>query len=476
MRAENHGDAFKDLQPWLQLGCSAARLHQLCTMHFSRLHISLFYKRVTPPRVEVSYKMVLIPAGLKDTGTVMGNNETIKKLSRTVQLNTKSFTMIIALLLIWVFFAALTDGVFLKPQNLSNLFRQMTIISFLSIGMVLVIVTGNIDLSVGSVVGFISAVGAYLQAVFLPKIMAGLVTTVPPFWIGVTSTTITVIICLMAGLAIGLWQGSLTAYLGIPSFIVTLGGMMIFRGGVLGITQGKTIVPIEDSLVYIAQGYQSETVGLIIAGLVILAIFSMTIWNRRQKKSYGFELRPAYLDLAAAGFFSCLVLAYILFIANGYRGLQNPVLVMAVVAAVFSYISTSTRFGRYCYAIGGNKEATRLSGVDIRKNVFIVFILMGLLCGVAGVVLTGYVAAGTIGGGTNYELSTIAACVIGGTSLMGGEGTIFGALIGSLIMASLENGMSVMNMDIFWQYIIKGLVLIIAVYLDVLSKKKARIG
>ncbi len=405
----------------------------------------------------------------------MGNNEIIKKMKGIIQLNVKSFAMIFALLLIWAFFAVMTNGIFLAPQNLSNLFRQMTIISFLSIGMVLVIVTGNIDLSVGSAVGFISAVAAYLQAVFLPKILAGLTAAWPSFWVGVTSTIITVIICLMAGLAIGLWQGSLTAYLGIPSFIVTLGGMMIFRGGVLGITQGKTIVPIEDSLVYIAQGYQSKTVGLIIAALVILAIFLMTFWNRKQKKSYGFELRPAYLDLAAAGFFSFLVLAYVLYIANSYRGLQNPVLLMAVVAVIFSYISTSTRFGRYCYAIGGNKEATRLSGVNIRKNVLIVFILMGLMCGVSGVVLTGYVAAGTIGGGTSYELSTIAACVMGGTSLMGGEGTIFGALIGSLIMASLENGMSVMNMDIFWQYIIKGLVLIIAVYIDVFSRKKTGI-
>jgi len=405
----------------------------------------------------------------------MTDNQIIRKISGIIQLNMKSFAMIFALLLIWALFAVMTNGVFLAPQNLSNLFRQMTIISFLAFGMVLILVTGNIDLSVGSAVGLVSAVGAYLQAILLPKILPDLLPMLPSTSIGIASTVITVIACLMVGLAIGLWQGYLTAYLGIPAFIVTLGGMLIFRGGVLGITQGKTIVPIEDSLVYIAQGYQGRITGIIIAILVILAIFSMTFWNRRQKKSYGFELRPAYLDTAKAGFFSILVLIYVLYIANGYRGIQNPVLLMAVVAVIFSYISTSTRFGRYCYAIGGNKEATRLSGVDIKKNIFIVFILMGLLCGVSGIVLTGYVAAGTIGGGTNYELSTIAACIIGGTSTMGGAGTIFGAIIGSLIMASLENGMSVMNMDIFWQYIIKGLVLIIAVYIDVLSRKKTGI-
>jgi D-xylose transport system permease protein len=160
------------------------------------------------------------------------------------------------------------------------------------------------------------------------------------------------------------------------------------------------------------------------------------------------------------------------FIMNSYRGIPNPVLLMAFVALIFAYITDNTKLGRHAYALGGNLEATRLSGINIRKNIFIVFVLMGALCGVSGIVLTGYVAAGTIGGGVNYELEAIAACVIGGTSLMGGEGRIFGALVGSLIMASLLNGMSVMNMPAFWQFIIRGLVLILAVYVDVLSKKK----
>ncbi len=394
-----------------------------------------------------------------------------KNLLSKVQVNLKTYTMIFALLFIWLLFEFLTDWIFFSPRNLSNLFRQMTIISFLSIGMVLVIVTGNIDLSVGSATGLVSAVVAYLQAVILPDILIKILPHVAETKLGIISTIITVIIALGVGLLIGIWQGSLIAYLGIPAFIVTLGGMLIFRGGVLGITQGKTIVPVEDSLRLIAQGYIPKNIGLILAAITVVVIFFYTFRSRKLKKAYGFEIGPLTNDILKASFFSLLIVGYVL-IMNSYRGIQNPVLLMAVIALLFSYIARNTRFGRYVYAIGGNQEATRLSGVNIKKNVFNVFILMGLLSGVAGIVLTAYVAAGTIGGGINYELSAIAACVIGGTSLMGGEGTIVGALVGALIMASLENGMSVMNMDIFWQYIIKGLVLIFAVYVDIASKKR----
>jgi D-xylose transport system permease protein len=176
--------------------------------------------------------------------------------------------------------------------------------------------------------------------------------------------------------------------------------------------------------------------------------------------------------LLTASVYSALVFGSIL-ILNDYRGIQNPVIIMIVIAIMITYLSSNTRFGRYVYALGGNIEATKLSGINVQNIIFKVFILMGLLCAVAGIVLTGYVAAGTISGGMNYELSAIAGCVIGGVSLMGGKGTIIGALIGALIMASLENGMSVMNMGAFWQYIVKGLVLILAVYVDIASKKSS---
>ena len=246
--------------------------------------------------------------------------------------------------------------------------------------------------------------------------------------------------------------------------------MLIFRGGVLGVTQGKTIVPIEDSLRLIAQGYLSRTMGTGIGLVVIALIFFLYLRNRKLQKNYGFTLGPLSLDLLKAAGLSAMVVIFVL-LMNNYRGLPNPVLIMVFVAVIFSYITTNTRLGRHAYALGGNLEATRLSGINVKKNIFIVFILMGLLTGVSGIVLTGYVAAGTTSGGYMYELEAIAACVIGGTSLMGGKGSIAGALVGSLIMASLLNGMSVMNMPIFWQYIIRGLVLIFAVYVDVTTKK-----
>lgn len=393
------------------------------------------------------------------------------KIQNLIRSNLKTYTMILALAMIWLFFGYNTDWIFFSERNLSNLFRQMTIVSFLSIGMVLIIVTGNIDLSVGSAVGLVSAITAYLQAILLPPLLESFMPGADILTRSLVSSGITILAGLSVGVVIGVIQGTIVAYFGVPAFIVTLGGMLIFRGGVLGISQGKTIVPIEDSFRLIAQGYLPNNIGMGLCIATIIVIYFMSFRNRKLKSEYGFTPSPLYLDLLKATFYSALVLTFTL-VMNSYRGIPNPVMLMAVVALIFTYITNNTKLGRYAYALGGNKEATRLSGINIQGNIFTIFVLMGGLCGVSGIVLTGYVAAGTTGGGVNYELEAIAACVIGGTSLMGGEGTIVGALVGSLIMASLLNGMSVMNMPIFWQYIIRGLVLILAVYVDVLSKKK----
>jgi len=394
-----------------------------------------------------------------------------KTLSNIIRNNLQTYTMILALVFIWLLFGFMTDWIFFSPRNLSNLFRQMTIVSFLSIGMVMVIVTGNIDLSVGSSVGLVSAVTAWLQAIFLPPILQQFFPGISMLAQGVVITCTTILFGLTVGGLIGVIQGWAIAYLGIPAFIVTLGGMLIFRGGVLGITQGKTIVPIEDSFRLIAQGYLSNSLGYVLGLFSVAALFFWLFYNRRQKASYGIILRPFGVDLVQTLIFSVIIMAFV-YLMNSYRGIPNPVLLMVVVALIFTYITGNTRLGRYAYALGGNAEATRLSGVNTKANVFQVFVLMGLLAGVSGIVLTGYVAAGTTSGGVNYELEAIAACVIGGTSLMGGSGSIAGALVGSLIMASLLNGMSVMNMPAFWQFIIRGLVLVLAVYMDVVTKKR----
>jgi D-xylose transport system permease protein len=388
--------------------------------------------------------------------------------------STQTITMIAALVIIWLLFGFLTNFTFLSPRNLSNLFRQMTIISFLACGMVFVIVTGRIDLSVGSVTGFISAIAASLQARtfpdLLPMLLPGLVGTP---WIGAISTILTIVISLAVGVGVGMFQGSIIAYLGVPAFMVTLGGMLMFRGGVLGVTKGESVMPVEDSLRLIAQGYLPYVLGYIMAGAAAVIIFIMTFSTRARQKQFGFTLAPYWRDLLKAVLASLGFFAYVV-IMNIYRGVQIPVLLLAVVVVGMSYLANSTRFGRYSYAIGGNPEATRLSGVNIKKNLFLIFVLMGALCAVAGIVLTGYVAAGTIGAGTNYELDAIASCILGGTSPLGGSGTIVGAILGSLIIASLANGMSVMNVLPFWQYVVRGAVLILAVYLDVATKKGRR--
>jgi len=327
---------------------------------------------------------------------------------------------------------------------------------------------------VGSVTGFISAIVSVLQARTFPDLLPHLFPALAGTpWVGVVSTVVTIIIALSVGILVGMFQGTIIAYLGVPAFMVTLGGMLMFRGGVLGVTRGESIMPIENSLRLIAQGYLSDWLGLIFAAAAAIFIFVMTFSTRARQQQFGFALAPFWKDLAKALAASLGLFAYVV-IMNIYRGVQTPVLVLAIIVVVMSYLANSTRFGRYSYAIGGNPEATRLSGVNIKKNLFLIFVLMGALCAVAGIVLTGYVAAGTIGAGTNYELDAIASCILGGTSPLGGSGTIIGAMLGSLIIASLANGMSVMNVAPFWQYIVRGLVLILAVYLDVATRKGRR--
>jgi D-xylose transport system permease protein len=391
---------------------------------------------------------------------------------RPLSLSTQTVTMVVILLAIWLLFGALTNFIYLSPRNLSNLFRQMTIISFLTCGMVLVIVTGRIDLSVGSITGFISVIAARLQADTFPNILPQLfpVLVNNPL-AGVLSTILTIIICLVIGILVGVFQGVIIAYMEVPAFIVTLGGMLVFRGGVIFVTRGESIMPIEDSMRLIGQGYLSITLGLIIAAIAAIAIFFVVFSTRTRQRQYGLEPAPFLKDLLIALISSMGVFIFVI-VMNMYRGLQSPVLLLAITAVLMSYVTTSTRFGRYSYAIGGNVEATRLSGINIKKNVFLIFVLMGFLCAVSGIVLTGYLASGSIGAGTDYELKAIAACILGGTSPLGGSGTIVGAMIGALIMQSLDNGISVMNLPVFWMKVVPGLVLILATFLDVATKKR----
>jgi D-xylose transport system permease protein len=384
------------------------------------------------------------------------------EITKRFRQNIQTYTIILALIVIWVLFALLTPNwAYLQPQNFSNLFRQMTVTSFLAAGMVLVIVTGNIDLSVGKLAGFVSVVVAFFQA----KVWNTLLPDQP-----VIAAALSVAIGLIVGMLFGVLQGYIISYLNVPAFIVTLGGMFILRGGILVITQGKTIPANQPAFSEIAQGYLPPWAGWVIAGIVVILLFFNMLNSRQRKQKYGFELASFNMDLLGTIFFSALVIAYI-FIVNRYNGIQVPVLLLAVTALIMAYVSNNTRFGRYAYAIGGNREAARLSGINIKRNIFLVFVLMGFLCGVAGIALASYVGYGTTAAGEGYELDAIAACILGGTSTLGGIGTIFGAMIGGLIMASLTNGLQMLNVPAAYQYVVKGAVLIIAVYADVYFKK-----
>lgn len=375
--------------------------------------------------------------------------------------NIQTSFIIVALVAIWIVFYFLTGGSFLGPQNISNLFRQMTVTSFLAVGMVLVIVTGGIDLSVGKQAGFISVVVAYLQAYTWNALFPG-----QP----ILAACLSVVVGLLVGILVGIIDGYIIAYLGVPAFITTLGAMWIFNGALLIVTGGKTIPSNQPGFSYIAQGYLPPVAGWIIAALVVVALFYFMFRSRREKRRYGFELQNFYVDIISTSFFALLVIIYV-YTVNQFNGVQVPVLLMAITALIMAYICNNTPFGRYSYAIGGNREAARLSGINTKKTIFTIFILMGVLCGVSGIVLASYVGYGTIAAGNGYELDAIASCILGGTSPTGGSGTVMGAMMGSLIMASLTTGLQMLNVQPSWQYLVKGVVLIAAVYADVYFKK-----
>ncbi len=396
--------------------------------------------------------------------TTSNNNSVqsvVSNLTKQFRANIQTYAIIVAMIFIWILFTIATGGLYLSPQNISNLIRQMTVTSFLAVGMVLVIVTGNIDLSVGKVAGFVSVIVAQFQAEIWNMILPDrpLLTTI-----------LSVVIGLAAGTLIGTLQGYIISYLAVPSFIVTLGAQWAFNGGILIVTQGKTIPANQPLFSWIGQGYLKPTAGWIVAAGVIVTLFYTMLNNRQKKRRYGFELSPLYMDILKTALYSVLIVVYVA-IVNSFNGVSIPVLLLAISAVVMAYVSNNTRFGRYAYAIGGNREAARLSGVNIKKNVFSIFVVMGLLCGVSGIVLASYIGYGTVAAGGGYELDAIASCILGGTSTLGGEGTVFGAMIGSLIMASLTNGLQILNVPSSWQYVVKGIVLILAVYTDVYFKK-----
>ncbi len=365
----------------------------------------------------------------------------------------RAYIMIIVVGLIWGYFHWATDSIFLTPRNLSNLMTQMSVTAIIAVGMLMVIVSGNIDLSVGSLLGFAGGISAYVISV----LDFGL-----PASIGAA---------IAVGVVIGSFHGVLTAYLNIPAFIVTLGGLLAWRGAVKWLLGGNTI-PISDSTFKaLGNDYLPMSLGWILAAAAILFLFVMAYRRARSVKDYGLGEANYSAELIKTIVPIGGVVAFIL-VMNAYQGVPIPVLILLAVALFGAFLTNSTTFGRYLYAIGGNADAARLSGINNKRNVVAVFALLGALTGIAALIFTARVGSAAPDAGVLKELDAIAACVIGGASLMGGRGTIFGACLGALIMASLDNGMSLMNVRDFMQDIIKGSILVAAVGLDMAGRRQ----
>jgi D-xylose transport system permease protein len=372
----------------------------------------------------------------------------------------RAYTMLFALVVIWLVFHYATDRIFLSPRNFSNLMRQTAVTGVLAVGMLMVIVAGQIDLSVGSLVGLAGGIAAIVQGWLgwglAPSLAAGVA----------------------VGVAVGAFQGGLVAYLNIPAFIVTLGGLLAWRGVILGLSKGETIPINLQGFKMIGQDYVAPVVGWGLAGLAVAALAWMSISRNRARRRHGLTASNVAATVLRILVPSAVVLWFI-WMMNSYEiapgrfaGIPVPVFILLAVALVGAFLTQNTTFGRYLYAIGGNPDAARLSGISLRKHILMVFCLMGALAGVAAIILTARVGSGSPDAGVLLELDAIAACVIGGTSLMGGRGTVTGALLGALIMASLDNGMSLSEVKPFTQMIVKGAILVAAVGLDMAGRKR----
>ncbi len=371
--------------------------------------------------------------------------------------NVRKYTMFMALIAIWAIFSFLTNGVFLSPLNLSNLLSQTVVVAMIAVGMTLILVTRNIDLSVGSVAACTGALAAFLQV----KLGWG--------------TPEALLAAVIAGLLIGIWHGYWIGYLSVPAFIVTLASMMIFRGAVLGLTGGETIAPLADSFARLGEHYMSREITVLI-GLFFVALYVISeLRGRSQKLKYGLETPPLARHLLWIGFVSCAIAVFFGFLVLN-RGIPDSVLLLIVIALAFDFVARRTVFGRQIFAIGGNPDAAMLSGIDVKKRTMGLYAVFGIITAIAGIVLTARLDAATTSAGQGMELDVIAATVIGGTSLMGGQGTVFGSIIGALIMASLDNGMSLMNTNITYQYVIKGLILLAAVWFDIYTRSRSAAG
>lgn len=410
---------------------------------------------------------------------------------KATELDTRMLGMIGALAAIWIVFHLLSGGLFLTPRNLWNLSVQSASIAVMATGMVLVIVTRNIDLSVGSILGFCGMVMGITQAQLLPGLLGF---GHPAIWV------LAALAGLAAGVAIGALHGYVIAYLGVPAFIVTLGGLLVWRGAAWWVTSGQTVAPM-DATFRLMGGGPEGAIGATwswLAGLAACAaVVLMLAGARVQRKRFSFPLRPFWAE-ALLGSIACGLILGAVWVANSYpwpagivrrhyqslglevpeggvfiaHGIAVPVLIALGAGIVMTFIATRTRFGRYVFAIGGNPEAAELAGINTRWVTCKIFMMMGGLAAVGAMISTARLNAATNAQGTLDELLVIAAAVIGGTSLSGGVGTIAGAMLGAVLMQSLASGMILLGVDTPLQNIVVGLALVVAVWLDTAYRRR----
>ncbi|MDQ7742738.1 multiple monosaccharide ABC transporter permease [Hydrogenophaga pseudoflava] len=376
--------------------------------------------------------------------------------------NFREYGMLISLVAIMAFFQVMTDGTLMQPLNLTNLVLQNSYIVIMALGMLLVIVAGHIDLSVGSVCGFIGALAAVLMVSYE--------------WHFVPAS----LVCLLVGAVIGGAQGWFVAFFRIPSFIVTLAGMLVFKGLALALLQGQSIGPFPEEFQMLSSGFipdlfSAESLRLTslligVAAAALLALSSLRARNNQLK--HGIETEPFGLFALKLAVFAGLLVFFSYMLAS-YKGLPNVLVVMALLIVAFDFLTSRTILGRRIYALGGNEKAARLSGIKTERLTFYTFVTMGVLAALAGLVFAARLNTATPKAGLGFELDVIAACFIGGASASGGVGKVMGAVIGAFIMGVMNNGMSIMGIGIDYQQVIKGLVLLAAVFVDVYNKNKA---
>lgn len=384
-----------------------------------------------------------------------------EQLKSALRGNVRQYGMVVALAAIVILFQIWTSGILLKPLNVTNIVQQNGYILILAIGMVMVIISGHIDLSVGSIAGFVGAMSAVLM-----------IQNAMPWPVAVT-------LCLLMGALIGAWQGFWIAYVGIPSFIVTLAGMLVFRGATQYLLEGQSIAPFPRSFTQVSSGFLPELGAnslyhwptVILGLLVMVAAVWQQVRQRRTQSRYGFDVAPLGWFVFKCAAIVAALAAFTLLLAS-YRGVPVVGIILAVAFVIYAFIMRGTVVGRQVYAVGGNEAAARLSGVKTKRTTFLVFVNMGLLSALAGLLFAARLNSATPQAGIGMELEAIAAAFIGGASATGGVGTVLGAIIGGFVLGVLNNGMSLIGIGSDVQQVIKGLVLLAAVGFDIYNKKK----